>query len=430
MYQNIIGVMCLFMLIGCGKKDDSKTSKSSTNTTNTTAKVNIPTAKDSNNPVVAEFAPLWGGIAKCDSLADLGAQQKCPPFYTLIEAGKKAYAGKKEDPKRFHQVHEALVHQIITGKTAKSRSAAAYVDWAKVYRGGDKYKNDKAQALTIVAALKREPEGEKYKSAGYSIVNVIGRWWKANTEVRKEMAKVMMDKKVKTLSGRQELVRHAGWYIDDYPELLGMFKKLSTDKSEKKDIRGAATSALASAALKKPELVEILVQIATDNNEDTYVRSNAVSGLSNIKAETEQSKKASESLVELAKNAPKSVAKAASMGLGRKGDVDALSNLSSHYKSNKDEKNSAVIGYAVYYYGLNKKMHENPKVKGLIRKLATAVLKNNDADKWSKKYSMEGIASFGGKKSAKICKKLLKDKDTMLASAAKKCVEDSSKKKK
>ncbi len=372
------------------------------------------------NPVIAELAPLWPDIAKCEDISDYYAAEKCPANFKLLEAAKAAYEGKDTDAARFDNLHAALVDQIINGTDLKARSCAAYADWSKAYRGGDKAAEDAAQATALLEALKKLEQEDA--SVGYGIANILSGWWQKDSEVRKQMTAVIADKAVKSAGGRAELVRHASWTFKDNAELLGVIKAIAIDTGDATAVRIAAIDGLGTEAANNADLVDVFITLTSDA--DTQVQGGATRALGRVAPATDAAKKAQTRLLEIAQNRDHAAASAAPSALGQVGDLEGLAAFGTWHKANAATQGvTAAMRDAVWAYAFSNRFAGDAAADAAMRKAVDAVLKDKGATPWDIRYMMDTLGKLGGKKSEASCKKYEKHADASVVESAKKCVE-------
>jgi hypothetical protein len=377
------------------------------------------------NPAIAEFAPLWPEIAKCEEHYESDAAAKCGANFKLQETVKAAYEGKDKDGTRLRQVHEALVDQVVTGEDLQSRKWAAFADWSKTFAGGTLYgertEADAKHALALLEAIKKlEKEDQRL---GYEIANMLGGWWKQSSEVRTAMMAVLGDKATKSTSGRAELMRHASWTTEENAELVPILKSVAADTGDNASVREHAIDGLSRLAGDLPELVDLFLRLTGDA--DGSVVHSSVNALGSAKPDTDAGKKAQAKLLELAL-AGTPEAPWSARTLGKVGNLEALATVSKHYKSNagKPEVNS-LMSDAIEGYVYSHRFKEDAAADAAFRKAVDAMLKDKVTDNWDLRDMMGVLGELGGKKSAATCEKYMKDKDSDIAAAATKCVEKS-----
>ncbi len=370
---------------------------------------------------MAELAPLWADIAKCEDTSELYAKDKCPGNFKLIETVKTAYEAVEKDPKRFAQVYDAVVDQLINGTDLKARSCAAYAAWSKAYRGGKAYEGNSKLALDLLAALKKLDKEDGY--VGYGIANVLGSWWQKDGEVRKAMLATIKDQSIKSLGGRRELIRHSGWAAKDVPDIFGALRGVAFDPTDNEEVRSEAVSSLAGVARDKPEVVDVLIGLVDDPL--LSVARAAVSGLGSAKAATPEAKKAQDKLIELLNGgATKVPLSTIGSALGRITEIDGIAAATTYFTANAD-KPGVVGAYVEVIYNATFSGHFKDNVDGdkALRAGVDLLLKNKGATVSDRRYALDTLGGLGGPKSAAACKKFEADADASLAAAAKKCIE-------
>ncbi len=342
-------------------------------------------ASTPSNPAIAELAPLWDEIDKCEDTSDRYSAEQCPACYKLLEAVNLAYSERDKRPDRFAQIHEALIDQLIHGKNPKSRSCAAYADWAKCDTGGRKYDDDVAQAIALLDALKAldaEDEG-----VGEGIANILRRWWKKGGEPRKAMFAVIADENVKSLRGRRQLIRHAGWAAQDVPELVDAL-------------------------------------IAWTKDARVPIQTVAIEVLGDLTPGAEVANKAQGRLLELLGAESYAVASAAAQALARVTDRDGLDAALAWYKANAAAaKVTETMAFFLSYVAVGKRFEDDAAGDAAIRKAIDALLEDKGLTADDKGYIMFVLGLMGGPRSAATCVRFAKDKDTRVAAKAKACVD-------
>lgn len=375
------------------------------------------------NPAIAELAPLWPEIAKCDELSDYYAQEKCPANFKLLETAKAAYEGREKDPVRFGQVHEAIVDQVINGTDLKARQCAAYADWSKANRGAEKYADDAKQALALVDALKKLGKSDGEDAVGYGIGNMLSGWWGKDGDVRNQMMAVISDKGVQSTGGRRELIRHASWTATENAAIVDILKTIATDGTDDPSVRREAIDGMSYVMGDRPELVDTVLALTGDA--DTDVQGAAVRALGNAKPGTEAATKAQAKLLEIGL-APEASASAVFVpgALGRVGDLAALAAFGKYHKANAAKPGvTSAMRDLIYAYVFGGRFKGDAAADAALRKAIDAVLAAKTATPWDVRYMMDALGGLGGKKSVAKCKKYVKDKDASVAESATKCVE-------
>ncbi|MBI5610581.1 MAG: hypothetical protein HY902_17025 [Deltaproteobacteria bacterium] len=378
----------------------------------------------SNNPAVAELAPLWPDIAKCEDTSDLYAKDKCPANFKLLETTKAAYEGREKDPARFSQVYEAIVDQIIHGTDLKARNCAAYAAWSKGYRGGKAFEDNNKLAMDLLDALKKLDKDDNY--VGYGIANVLGGRWSKDDDVRKAMVAATKDKTIKSLGGRRELIRHAGWVAKDVADIYSGIRGVAMDASDAEEVRSEAISSLAGLARDKPEVIDVLIGMVDDPV--LAVARGAVMGLGSAKAATPEAKKAQDKLVELLTGgATKVPLSSLGSALGRIADLDGIGAVAKYFAANGD-KPGVVNAYMEVIYGActSGRFKDNADADKALRAGADAILKAKAATASDRRYALTSLGALGGPKSVAACKKLTGDAEASVAEAANKCIEKAS----
>lgn len=378
----------------------------------------------SDNPVVAELAPLWVEIAKCTELSDLYAQAKCPANFQLLETVKAANAAVDKNPKRLGQVHEALVEQVVHGTSLKARTCAAYADWSKGAAGGKAYEGNLQLAQELLGALKKLDQDDQ--GVGYGIANMLSGLWRTSGEGRKSMLTALQDKTIKAKSGRPELLRHAGWVAKDTPEVLSAIRAVATDTTDELGVRQQAISALGGVARDKPELVEPLLFLSAEPIRDIQV--SAIGALGNLKAGTPEAKKAQGKLLELL-NAPEPNALAQSIpsALGKLADLEGLAGFTTYYRANA-AKPGVTGSYSnlLYAMAFSGRFKNDAPGEAALRKGIDTLLQDKQLGASDRRYTMDTLGALGGASSVASCKKYEKDADASVAAASVKCVQKAS----
>ncbi len=418
--RNLAVVLCFSTIAACKGKTEAPVAAPATAAAAQAAPAKPAEPAAPANPVAAELAPLWGDIAKCEDLSDLYAKDKCPANFKLLETVRTAYEAVEKDPKRFSQIYDAVVDQVIHGTDLKARNCAAYAAWSKGYRGGKLYENNDKLAQELLDTLKKL--GKEDGNTGYGIANMLGGWWSKDGPVRKALTKTLGDKTALSISGRRELIRHSGWVAKDVPDVLSAIRAVATDDKEDMVIRGEAISALAGVVADKPEVVENLLFLASDSNKDVVLAT--LPALGRVKAGTEGAKKSQAKMLERLNN-PEPNPYASSIGtpLGQFADLDGLKDFTTFYTANAAKPGvSGWYSNFLYAMALSARFKEDAAADTALRAAVDTLLKDKGLTASDKGYTMDTLGFLGGPKSVATCKKYASDADAGVAAAANKCV--------
>lgn len=426
MWMSVAAFGAAVAIAGCSKNKPAEPGAAAPGATTAPAAAKAPEAAPAApaNPVVAEFAPLFVDIAKCEDLSDLYAKEKCPANYKLLEAVIAAYEGVEKDKTRFEQVYGALVEQVVNGTDIKARKCAAYAAWSKGNRGGDLFADNEKVSLDLLGALAKMPKEDEY--LGYETANMLGNAWKKDTGVRKALISAIKDKTILTTRGRGELIRHAGWVAAEVPDVLSAIRTVATDATDDIDVRKEGMSALGSVLKAKPEMIESLLFITAEPNVDAQM--GAITAIASVTPATPEALKAQAKLVELlAATDPNPLASGILRSLGRFADLDGIKAATTYYAAN-----AAKPGVASTYANMlstlayGGRFKDNPEGDAALRGAAESVLKGADSKPSDKDYALQALGALGGPKSVAACKKFSADAEKSVAAAAAKCVQKAS----
>ena len=388
-----------------------------------------------DNKFVKKYEPYWAEIAECKTYATYN-DKDCPRLHEIHQEMKKAKdkmfkakREKKDLPKKWNKIHEALINQVINGKDDRARDYAARLS----YDGGEFVTADKeGLAMQLLDAYEERKKETGYEWWGVGISQMLGAFWKKDNKVRKRMLSLVVDKTPKFPWARKNLIEKQRLYWDVRGDKAfdKTYKKVAKDKKDDKWVRKQAILAIGDSVAKRPKQADLLMTFLEDTKEDLEVRRGTFYGLGEIKGDDDRRKKARKLVFKVLSEETKhfGVGGSAVACLADLGSAKSLEKVAELHKKQDTAESGDMLCYAVQEFGRKEYMQEKDGKEAMV-KAAKAALKSK-ASEYRKPYVFDGLVKVGGKKVKKLCEAEEKNADKRIAKKAKECSDKLKKEKK